>query len=169
MENIINLINYANEWRNLKTKCILHNYSLYSNRLNPSSGFEGVARKRNSAPILPWNNRAHSNANEAEYEKVVLVKFVVNHQKYLPWKYWNDHPSNHWAISRIPSINNYWHYYANELINIQIRCMLHNYNICSIIPEKISKSAWSLRRSCMETNFCPNFTLKQWIVCKWGN
>jgi hypothetical protein len=25
-ENIINLINYANEWRNLKTKCMLHNY-----------------------------------------------------------------------------------------------------------------------------------------------
>jgi hypothetical protein len=31
IENIINLvINYANEWRNLKTECRLHNYSLCS-------------------------------------------------------------------------------------------------------------------------------------------
>jgi hypothetical protein len=50
--------------------------------------------------------------NEAEYEKV-----VVNHPKYLPWKYWNDRPSSYWAISNIPN-NNYWHYYANELINM---------------------------------------------------
>jgi hypothetical protein len=66
IENIINLINYENGWRNLKTKCMLHNYSLYSmdmcrNHLNPSSVFGGVARKRNSALILPWNN---SYANE---------------------------------------------------------------------------------------------------------
>jgi hypothetical protein len=57
---------------------------LWRNHLNPSSGFGGVARKRNSAPILPWSNRAHSYANEAEYEKFVLVKVVVNHPKYLP-------------------------------------------------------------------------------------
>jgi hypothetical protein len=52
IENIINLINYANEWRNLKTKCMLHNHSLCStglrrNHLNPSSCFGGVGRKRN--------------------------------------------------------------------------------------------------------------------------
>jgi hypothetical protein len=89
IENIINLINYANVWRNLKTKCMLHNYSLYSmdlwrNHLNPLSGCRGVARKRNSAPNLPWKNRAHSYANEAEYEKLILVNVIVNHQKYLP-------------------------------------------------------------------------------------
>jgi hypothetical protein len=66
---------------------MLHNYSRYSmdlrrNHLNPLGGFGGVARKRNSAPILPWSNRAHSYANEAEYKK--LVKVVVNHPKYLP-------------------------------------------------------------------------------------
>jgi hypothetical protein len=76
IENGINLINYANESRNLKTKCLLHNYRLCSmdlrrNHLNPFSGFGGVAGKRNSTPILPWNNRAHSYANEAEYEKFV--------------------------------------------------------------------------------------------------
>jgi hypothetical protein len=84
ISKISSLIRYANESRNLKTKCMLYNYSLYSmdlwrNHLNPFSGFEGVAQKRNSAPILPWNNRAYSYANEAEYEKV-----VVNHPKYLP-------------------------------------------------------------------------------------
>jgi hypothetical protein len=30
IEKIIKLINYANEWCNLKTKCMLHNDSLYS-------------------------------------------------------------------------------------------------------------------------------------------
>jgi hypothetical protein len=30
IENIINLINYANEWSNLKTKCMLHNYIISS-------------------------------------------------------------------------------------------------------------------------------------------
>jgi hypothetical protein len=29
-KNIINLINYANEWRNLKTNCMLHNYIISS-------------------------------------------------------------------------------------------------------------------------------------------
>jgi hypothetical protein len=29
--------------------------------------------------------------------------------------------------------------YANELINMQIRCMLQNYNVSSIIPERIIK------------------------------
>jgi hypothetical protein len=29
-KNIINLINYANEWHNLKTKCMLHNYIISS-------------------------------------------------------------------------------------------------------------------------------------------
>jgi hypothetical protein len=89
IENIINLINYANEWRNLKTKCMLHNYCLYSMDLRFRR------RKRNSAPILPWKNRAHSYANEAEYETFVLVKIIANHPKYLSWKYWNDRPSNY--------------------------------------------------------------------------
>jgi hypothetical protein len=68
---------------------MLHNYNLYymdlcRNHLNISSGFGGFPRKRNSAPILPWKNRAHSYASEAEYEKFVLVKVVENHPKYLP-------------------------------------------------------------------------------------
>jgi hypothetical protein len=80
--NIINLIKYANEWRNLITKCMLHNYSLFSmdmwrNHLNPFGSSGGVAWKRNSALILPRNNRAHFYANEAEYEKFVLVKVLL--------------------------------------------------------------------------------------------
>jgi hypothetical protein len=141
----------------------------HSNHLNLFGGFGGVVRKRNSAPILPWHvrhNRAHSYANEAEYEKFVLVKVVVNHPRYLPWKYW----INYWVISKIHK-NNYCHYYANELINMQIRCnvlqcIVYNpWKNYQIPPGRYGGVA----RKWIFVKICPNFALKQCILCKWCN
>jgi hypothetical protein len=49
-KNIINLINYANEWRNLKTNCMLHNYIISSiipeNKISEKQSYWNLANFR---------------------------------------------------------------------------------------------------------------------------
>jgi hypothetical protein len=132
IENIINLINYANGWRNLKTKCMLHNNSLCSmdlcrNHLNPSSSFKGVARKRNSAPILPWNNMQTREViwkwdvldSSKDYPLLNSEDFIPNYPAF--WQKWSN-------IENIINLTNY----ANEWCNLKTKCMLHNYSLYSM-------------------------------------
>jgi hypothetical protein len=179
IENIINLINYANEWRNLKTKCMLHNYSLCStdlrrNHLNPSSCYGGVVRKRNSAHILSWNNTDHSYMqtrgaviwkwdvldSSKDYPLLNSEDFITN---YPP--IWQKFSNNENIISLIK--------YANEWSNLKTKCMLHNYNISSIMPENCipfrSAVTEELRGNEILSSCCPNLAIKQYILCKWGN
>jgi hypothetical protein len=100
IENIITLINYANEWRNLKTKCMLHNYSLCSfteprKHLNPSSCFGGVVRKRNLAQILTSNNTDHSYANERGPDmKMRCLRFINGLPSTQQWRFHHKLPSH---------------------------------------------------------------------------